>query len=1015
MIGKKKQKVQPVVERRKMARYLYPIDVWAIAFGCSVGWGVFVMPGTTFLPIAGPAGTVEALILSTILILVIGFNYGWLMKNRPRKGGVYSFTKEAFGRDHAFLCSWFLSLSYLTIVFLNATALFIISRVVLADNKVIGASRVVFGHSIYPGEIALSVLVLAAVSILLILNKPFMQKVQTILAIILMAGIVILSVAALRHIRWGEVFTSIGSGGFGSVAAEKVRAGSSGRLSAFAGILTLMLLAPWAFVGFEVVSLETPHFDFPIRWSWKILVAAILSAGFSYIAMSVMSITCVLPQFGSWQEYFANLDFLDGIEGVPTFYTAQRIMGKAGVVLITVTALAAILTGVIGAYRATIRMLSTMAEDKILAREFNGTTFCIVFIMGLSSIFTFLGRSTLNWFVDLTSLGATICFAYTSAAAWKIARREGNTTVQVTGILGAVTSSVFMLVQLASRIGSVETMCAPSFLLLSVWCLLGFLFYWRTMRQSDLSDFDGVTTSSIVLFCLLFYSILMWFMKKLGEAMGTVDDSNVTRVFRFNGTVMLLFVIIGLIIMMFTQRWLRHRHARLEREKMQAEESSKAKSQFLFNMSHDIRTPMNAIVGYTHLAGLEENVPPKVREYIEKIDISGKHLLTLINDVLEMSRIESGRMELLNEPGDICEALQTAYEMFREQMEEKKIRYTLNISKVRDRWVVFDRNRFLRVVLNLVSNAYKFTPDGGHVKIRMTQIGGSSFGDTDITAYGDVSDEEEPEWGAYEIRVKDDGIGMTPEFAEMIFEVFARERTSTVSRIQGTGLGMAITKSIVDAMQGSIDVITAPEKGTEIVIRFPFPLSEEPQEGETHFEAVDINPSVAAIAEAESHMTTIHDIHDVDEKKDAEHDAPQEVPPGEGLAEEKESAGKRVLVTEDMEINRQILEILLQNLGYDVETASDGKEAVDKIEAAAPGYYDAVLMDIQMPVMDGYEATEAIRNMKDPGRSQVPIVAVTANAFGEDVRKAREKGMNGHISKPIDPEQLMKTLNNILQ
>ena len=518
-------------------------------------------------------------------------------------------------------------------------------------------------------------------------------------------------------------------------------------------------------------------------------------------------------------------------------------MGRTGMALITVTALAAILTGVIGAYRATVRMLSTMAEDKILSREFRGTTFCIVFIMGISSAFTFLGRNTLDWFVELTSFGATVGFAYTSAAAWRIAGKEKNRTVRITGMLGAVISAIFAVVQMLSQVGHVETMCAPSFLLLAVWCLLGFLFYWRTMRQSDLSDFDGVTLSSAVLFCLLFYSVLMWFMKLLTERLESGRTEGLTAFVHRNGLVMLAFTMVGLVVMIYTQSWLRHRHARLERDKMQAEESSKAKTQFLFNMSHDIRTPMNAIIGYTHLASMEPDVPPRVRDYIEKIDISGKHLLTLINDVLEMSRIESGKMELMNEPGDIEEALRTAWEMFQEQMEEKKIRYRLEIGDLQERWVSFDRNRFLRVILNLVSNAWKFTPEGGQVSVSMKQIGasrpakdddGASAGaqvlddhgagaqtsdDRDVglqtsddrgagaqasgdrrtrlqtsddhgaglwasdrerlvSAYGGILPESSPHWGAYEIRVRDNGIGMTKEFAEVVFEAFARERTS---------------------------------------------------------------------------------------------------------------------------------------------------------------------------------------------------------------------------------------------
>ena len=1063
-----------------MARYLSPLDVWGVAFGCSVGWGAFVMPATTFLPMAGPAGTLVAMLMGTSLMLIIGHNYAWLMRKRPRKGGVYAYIKEAFGRDHAFLCSWFLSLSYLTVVFLNATALFIISRIVFDDFPQIGFKYRIGDHVIYPGEIALSVFVLVAVGVLLIRRKPFMQAVQRILALILLFGAVILTAVSIPHFHWGELLHSFGTGGFGDLvrgagtAADA--AGTPGAVSvvtqtpglrSFGAVLTIVLLAPWAFVGFDVVALETPHFDFPLRRSGRVMMCAILSAGFVYTAMTFVSASFMPAAYSSWQAYIGEIDRLEGVSGVPVFFAAETMLGTAGLVLVTVTALAAILTGVIGAYRATVRMLSTMAEDRILSREFNGTTFSIIFIMAVSSVFTFLGRNTLNWFVELTSFGATVGFAYASAAAARIASKEGSPSVRVTGILGAVVSGLFALVQLASKIASVETMGAPAFLLLAVWCLLGFVFYWRTMRQSELSDFEGVTTSSAVLFCLLFYSVLMWFLKRIedsAESLGLKPGgSGVMTVLRrailTNGAVMMLFVVVGLFVMLLTQGWLRKRQALLEREKIQAEESNKAKSQFLFNMSHDIRTPMNAIIGYTHLAGLESDVPPRVREYIEKIDISGRHLLTLINDVLEMSRIESGKMELESEPGDICEALQTAFEMFRSQMEEKKITFVLDIREVAAPYVVFDRNRFLRVILNLVSNAYKFTPEGGHVSVSMTQIGteegaeavrlyragsagteGSRDGTEPAgngltekgfigkrlnrngltekkaqaadTAGADLS--EVPVYGVYELRVKDDGIGMTKEFAATVFEAFARERTSTVSRIQGTGLGMAITKSIVDAMQGSIDVETAPGEGTEFIIRVPYPLcgAEEVHvwkagdASQVREQYPDLQtPSRPADRDAAQ-------LPEQQEQKGREEQKDQGS--GAETAAEGPARAKRLLVAEDMEINRQILGMLLENLGYEIDMAEDGSRAVEKVSAAAPGFYDAVLMDIQMPVMDGYEATQKIRDLDEPALADIPIIAVTANAFGEDVRRAHEAGMDAHISKPIDPDQLARTLETVL-
>ena len=402
--------------------------------------------------------------------------------------------------------------------------------------------------------------------------------------------------------------------------------------------------------------------------------------------------------------------------------------------------------------------------------------------------------------------------------------------------------------------------------------------------------------------------------------------------------------------------------------KNRAEESSHAKTTFLFNMSHDIRTPMNAIIGYIELSkNLWANcetcekrghcakcVPEKMNDFIRKIDTSSQHLLALINDVLEMSRIEAGKMELENAPADICKTLEGVRDLFATQMREKNIEFNVDFSRVYNNIVIFDENRFNRVLLNLFSNAYKFTPKGGKIVVRLSQT--SSRGGN---------------FGEYELRVKDSGIGMTEEFAKKIFEAFERERTSTVSGIQGTGLGMSITKSIIDLMNGSIDVVTAPNKGTEFIIKVKFPIAEEISE---------------------------------EEKKSDNSPKP-----------EIDFTQKNLLLVDDIDVNREIAKMLLMTAGFKVETAVNGKEAVEKISASNPGDFDAVLMDIQMPVMDGYEATREIRKLENENLAKIPILAMTANAFSEDVQAAKKAGMDGHIAKPIDVQKMMEVLIKVLK
>ena len=926
---------------KPLDRYLYPADVWALSFGCMVGWGVFAMPGTTFLPVAGPAGTLISMLLGMVFMLIIGGNVSYLMGRSAMTGGIYLYTKEAFGRDHAFLSSWFLCLSYLTIVFLNGTALFFIVRTLFADVAQSGFHYSVAGNTIYIGETLVSVLVLALVGILFVFAKPLLQRLHTVLAFILFFGIVLISVFCLPH--------AISGGALNTFGIQGINRGYA--------VLSLVVMAPWAFVGFEVTAFDTAHFKFPTKKSKGIIFSSIVAATFAYVAMTCVAICSVPDGFSSWQSYIEGLDGLKGVAAVPTFFAAKSIMGTAGLVVMTVTAVAAILTGIIGGYRATTRVLATMAEDRILSEKFQKTTFSIVFILTISIFLSLLGRNTLNWFVDLTSFGAIVGFGYCSAAAYKLSKAEGNRIRTMSGLIGVIISVILLVVQLVPNVAALDAMSSEAFLLLAFWCLVGFLFYWRTVYRSTLTEYSGMSTSGIALFALLVYAVLMWFVKRIAAA-----DSmpQVKGELAWDVVILMAIIFTGLAVMLYLQNVVRRKHEAIEREKIQAVESSLAKSRFLFNMSHDIRTPMNAIIGYTNLAQREEGLS-KIREYLGKIEGSSKHLLALINDILEMSRIESGTIELEYLPIDFRTLFDSIHDLFSEQMKQKKLDFQVHTNQVQNPYVWCDSKNMNRVLLNIISNAYKFTPEGGHIITSLLEVGSVENG-----------------YGSYEIRVQDSGIGMSKEFVDKIFTAFERERTSTVSGVEGTGLGMSITKSIVDLMGGNIEVITSPGSGTTILIRLKLRVAEKK-------DIVDIQQEITARAEEEQTGTAI------------------------------DFTGKRLLLVEDNMINMEIANMILTDNGFIVETAENGKLALDKVSSSEPGYYDAILMDIQMPVMDGYEATREIRALQNKDLANIPILAMTANAFKEDELAALEAGMQAHIAKPVDVDQLLNTLASVLQ
>ena len=516
-----------------------------------------------------------------------------------------------------------------------------------------------------------------------------------------------------------------------------------------------------------------------------------------------------------------------------------------------------------------------------------------------------------------------------------------------------------------------------------------------------------------------------------------------------------------------------------------AEHANRAKTVFLNNMSHDIRTPMNAIVGFTALAASHIDNKEQVQDYLSKISVSGQHLLSLINDVLDMSRIESGKITLEETDVHLPDLIHDLRTIIQANVTAKQLDLFIDTQDVVHEDVVTDKLRLNQVLLNIISNAIKFTPNGGTISFRVTEKETPS---TDMTDF--------------EFRIKDTGIGMSKEFQKTIFEAFTREKTSTVSGMQGTGLGMAITKNIVDMMGGTIHVYSEEGKGSEFIVRIPCRISSTSVKAEpipelnglralvadddtdtclsvcAMLRQIGMRPdwtnygeeAVVRAKEALGHadafkayiidwqmpdlngietvrrirkvigddepiiILTAYDWADIEqEAREAGVTAFCAKPlfmselsdvmskAFRNETEEKEEKeqidfhGKRVLLVEDNELNRMIAQAILTEVGLQVDIAENGLIAVTKMEEADAGYYDVVLMDIQMPVMDGYEAAKRIRNLEDRKKAAVPIVAVTANAFEEDRKIAEEAGMNGHLAKPYDIPKMMETLENLLR
>ena len=551
-------------------------------------------------------------------------------------------------------------------------------------------------------------------------------------------------------------------------------------------------------------------------------------------------------------------------------------------------------------------------------------------------------------------------------------------------------------------------------------------------------------------------------------------------------TVLLYYLWVRNNVQKYTQRAVQQ--AVLAEKLQKAEAADRAKSVFLSNMSHDIRTPMNAIIGFTTLAQANLDNRERTQDYLKKIMSSSNHLLSLINDILDMSRIESGKLNIEEKECSISEIFRDMRNIIQSQMYSKQLNFFMDTIDVVDEDIYCDKLHVNQVLLNLLSNAIKFTPAGGTVALTIRQLPRAPRG-----------------YGSYEIRVKDTGIGMSEEFTKHIFEPFERERNTTASGIQGTGLGMAITKNIIDTMGGTIELVSEQGKGTEFTIHLDFRLQSEPKTIEVVQElegmrALVVDDSFSTCdsvtkmlrqigmrsewvmhgKEAVLHARQAYELGDeyhayiidwflpdlsglevvrqiraivgdsapiiivtaydwtafeeearnagatafcnkpvfLSELRDVLLAATSRTEPELQTVSipdlSRQLQGKRLLLAEDNELNREIAEELLSDSGFVVETAEDGTVALEKVKNSVPGYYALVLMDIQMPRMNGYDAARAIRALEDPKLAAIPIVAMTANAFDEDRKRALESGMNAHIAKPIDIKKLLEVLTEIL-
>jgi len=957
-------------EFKQAQPYVTPLGAWALAFGCSVGWGAFVMPGTTFLPVAGPLGTALGLGLGTLVMLVFSLNYHYLMNRYPGCGGVYTYTKRCFGYDHGFVSAWFLVLTYVAIIWANATALPLIARTLLGGVFQFGLNYEIAGYHVYLGEILLAEAALLLAAALCLRRRPA-ERVQIVMALSLFALVLVCCVIAV---------------GKGKSAGVSMAPAFSPANSAFGGLLTVFALAPWAFVGFESISHSTEEAAFPLKKSFRILAVSAVTAGIAYILLVLQAVSARPEGFTSWVDYTASLGSLQGAASQPVFYAAGVYLGGFGRAVMGAAALCAIFTGLIGNYIALSRLLKSMSDDNMLGAwvgELDGNCVprrAILAILTVSLVLPFFGRTAISWIVDVTTVGATIAYAYASAAAWKSARQEHKRGFAVAGLAGFVLALLFAVEFLVPNLTDVKTLSLESYFILAAWAILGMLFFRRVFRRDTERRFGRSVVVWMVLLALIIYASSVWMEQETDRAIDSsvapiqsyytdkfldagmleTDEpgaaymlealESVKHAHAVSSSVQIILIIAALLILFDIYHGIQKREKQIEVEKALAEEASRAKTSFLSSMSHEIRTPMNAIIGLDNIALRNPDLAPETRQQLEKIGSSAKHLLGLINDILDINRIESGRMVLKDEEFSFRELLDQVNIIINGQCQDKGLHYTCHIVGQPADFYYGDDMKLKQVLINILGNAVKFTNAPGSVTLTAEDLG------------------ETGERHTLRFTMQDTGIGMDKEYLPRLFEAFSQEDATAVNRYGGSGLGMALTKSFVEMMGGEIQVESEKGVGSTFTVTVALKASDR-------------------VAQSEQ---------------------------GTEQTVQRDLADRRILMAEDVAQNAEILSDLLELEDMEAEHAETGEEALRMFRESPVGYYDAILMDMRMPVMDGLTATRAIRALDRADAKTVPIIAMTANVFEEDVQSTREAGMNAHLGKPIEPERLYDTLARLI-
>ena len=921
------------------------LGAWALAFECALGWDALSIPWTTLLPAAGPLGAAIGVLLGGLAMALVAWNFHFLLNRRPGPGGVYAYAKAAFGVDHGFLCAWFLCLTYAAIVWGDAAVLVLVARFALGDVFRFGPSWTVAGLEVFAGEALLSVGA-AAVAAAVCCRRRLAGRALVAMSLAFAAGILACFAAAAAAHR----------GGLSAMGPAFAPEGGP-RLAQVLGVLAV---SPWMFVGFEAVSNISGEARFPRKRAFAAMAAAIGAAAVAYVLLALLPALAPAEGGGGWVAALSR----PGDLADEAFRAAARPLGACGRAVVGATLFLAIFTNLVGNTLAASRLLGAMADDGALPAWFGrrgadgSPRNAAIAIAAVSLATSPLGRTIVGVILDMALAGAAVAYAYASAAVFKTARAEGRRRSAACGAAGFALSVAMAVLFALPLLSDDAPMATESHLALALWCLAGLVVFLSVFRRDVRHRFGRSAVVWVSLLAVILGLSVLWVRRSahdagvriLERAEASAWDPDETRAavvdaertVNRDSSVQTAATVLAFGLLFVLYRILVRRERETDLEK------ARAKSYFFSTVSHDIRTPLNAIIGYSEMLKSGFETPAERDQALDSILVSGRTLLGLVNDVLDLSKLESGKMLIRPEPTDVPALLAAVADSFRASVADPGVEIRVRAGAMP--LLLLDPQRLRQIVFNLVGNAVKFT-ERGHVELRASW---------------------DPATGEFRLAVEDTGCGISEEDRERILAAYVQVDSKT-ARNGGTGLGLAICKQLAAAMGGSLGVESEPGVGSVFTVSVP---------------------GVRAAGEPDRRAP---------ERPAAPAPAPETAAP----AAPAPAAPRRILVVDDVKINLMVLQAQLRKLGtFDIASAADGVEALAALRASGAEPFDLMLTDIWMPNLDGEGLARAVRD--DPALRGLRIVAVTADV--EFPSKAAAAGFDGVLLKPVTADKLAAIL-----